>query len=69
MHQIQYQLGFMKAMAFNLTLAGLLSVTVGVLILVYPAFLALLVSLLLIVVGLMLVALAVKINRMSKIRM
>ena len=69
MHHIEYQLGFIKAMAFNLALAGLLSVTVGVLIFVYPAFLTLLVSLLLIVVGLMLVALAVKINRMSKIRM
>jgi len=57
----------MKHMAVNLILAGILSILVGILIFVYPTFLAILVSALLIVIGLLCLKLAFKINKYSKV--
>ena len=63
----EYVFKFMRHMAWNLTLAGLLSIVVGVLIFIYPTLLVILVSALLIIIGILCLALAVRINRYSKI--
>ncbi|MBN2096744.1 hypothetical protein JW752_05135 [Candidatus Peregrinibacteria bacterium] len=58
---------FMKHMAANLMLAGIFSILVGVLIFIYPTLLAILVSALLIVIGLMCLKLSFRINKYSQI--
>ncbi len=66
MHQ-KYVFQFMKHMAVNLSLAGILSIAVGVLIFIYPTLLAILVSALLIIIGLLCLKVAHRINRYSKV--
>ena len=63
----EYVFKFIRHMAFNLILAGILSILVGILILIYPMFLTILVSALLIVIGLLCLKLAHRINKYSKV--
>ncbi len=63
----EYVFKFMKHIVVNLALAGILSIVVGILIFIYPTFLAFLVSLLLIIIGLLCLKLAHRINKYSKV--
>lgn len=67
MQKVEYVFRFMRHIVWNLVFAGILSIIVGVLIFIYPTLLAILVSTLLIVIGLLCLALAIRINRYSKL--
>ncbi len=67
MHHYKHVFHFIRHIVWSLMFFGVLSIAVGVLILIYPAFLVILVAALFIVIGVSCLALAIRMNRYSKV--
>jgi len=68
MEKLEVVFKFMKQIVWGLVLQGILSIIVGVLIFIYPDLLRILVCTLLLVVGIIGLILAIKVNKYSKLK-
>lgn len=68
MEKLEIVFKFMKQIVWGLVLQGILAIIVGVLIFIYPDLLRILVGALLIVVGIIGLILAIKVNKYSKLK-
>jgi uncharacterized membrane protein HdeD (DUF308 family) len=67
MKKIKFVFKFIKNIVSGLVVQGVLSLAVGVLIFIYPQLLSYLVGGLLVLLGIVALALAVKVNKYSKV--